>query len=191
MKKYICVVDLEATCWQDRRAPGPNGEGWIHPVMETIEIGAVLVRIETLVPLATFDAFIRPVQNPILSDFCKSLTSIRQEDVDRAKTYPEVVTDFRNWMAGKGPLAETLFGSWGRFDFTQLKQDSAYHIFQFPFDDDEHLNIKNHTAEKMGWKPQGVSKALKRLKMDFLGTPHRGIDDARNIGRILQMVGYP
>ena len=197
MKPFIIVVDLEATCWPNRRVPGPNGEGWVHPVMETIEIGAVMVRSDTLVSVAEFDSFIRPVQNPTLSDFCKLLTNIKQEDVDRAKTYPEVVSDFRQWMLGDREWLRTgqettaldLFASWGRFDFNQLKQDSAYHQCPFPFDNDEHLNVKNHVAEKMGWKPQGLGKALRRLNMDFKGTPHRGIDDARNIARILQQVG--
>ena len=35
----------------------------------------------------------------------------------------------------------------------------------------------------------GVQKALNILNMKFEGTPHRAIDDTRNINRIIKKVG--
>jgi len=61
----ILVVDLEATCSDD---------GSIAPEeMEIIEIGACWAT-ESGVVLQRFQHFVRPLQRPILTPFCKSLT---------------------------------------------------------------------------------------------------------------------
>jgi inhibitor of KinA sporulation pathway (predicted exonuclease) len=73
---YI-IYDLEATCWQGR----PDGY-----TIETIEIGAVKLDDYGDI-LSEFDAFIRPKIHPVLSDFCQSLTSISQIDVNRAEQF--------------------------------------------------------------------------------------------------------
>lgn len=79
VKNKLLIVDLEATCWEDKS---------MFAEMETIEIGALLIDLHDRDNAREFDCFIRPVRNPILSDFCKNLTSINQEDVDRAETFP-------------------------------------------------------------------------------------------------------
>ena len=45
-------------------------------------------------------SFVRPVEEPLLSDFCRDLTSFNQEDVDEAETFPEVLREF---LAGRAP----------------------------------------------------------------------------------------
>ena len=184
--KWVSAVDdLEATCWAERRMPGPGGVGWVEPVMEIIEIGAVMAALPGLELLAEFDSFVRPKLNPTLTDFCRTLTSIRQEDVDGAPTFPQALAAFAAWT---GDPVHVLFASWGEYDKNQLLRDCRLYDVAFPFDG-EHLNIKNHAAGKMGWAPKGVGKTIARLNMSFEGTPHRGLDDARNILRILRRVG--
>lgn len=132
--------------------------------------------------------FVRPILNPALTDFCKTLTSIRQQDVDEAQMFPAVLERFVGWISTFGPKEDVLFSSWGRYDKNQFWRDCELHKVPFPFDD-EHLNLKNHAASRMGWKPRGVGRMLTRLGMKFEGTPHRGIDDVRNIVRITSRVG--
>jgi inhibitor of KinA sporulation pathway (predicted exonuclease) len=52
--------------------------------METLEIGLVVIDLESLEIVDEFQRFVRPQINPILTDFCKKLTSIQQADVDGA-----------------------------------------------------------------------------------------------------------
>jgi len=172
----ICVVDFEATCWDNDKTKRDQ--------MEIIEIGAVLLD-EKLDPIKEFQAFIKPTRNEVLSDFCKGLTSIKQEDVDGAQFFPEVMIDFRRWLEDP---TDILFASWGNYDYNQLKKDVAYHKVQYPFNE-SHMNIKEHFSYKQGVGGKGVSKALTILGIKFEGTPHRGIDDARNIAKILKKVG--
>lgn len=81
-----------------------------------------------------------------------------------------------------------LFASRGLYDKNQIWNDCELHGMPFPFDD-EHLNIKNHVATRLSRRPKGVGRTLAALGMTFEGTPHRWIDDVRNIIRIVKRVG--
>jgi inhibitor of KinA sporulation pathway (predicted exonuclease) len=74
--RYI-ITDLEATCWENVRAPER---------MEIIEIGAVALASATAV-VGEFNRFVRPIAEPRLSAFCTQLTSITQADVDGADIF--------------------------------------------------------------------------------------------------------
>lgn len=168
------IVDVEATCCE-RGGEFPREE------MEIIEIGAVAVDAATGAVESEFQAFVRPVRNPVLTDFCRRLTGITQEQVDSADDYPTVIKRFREWLAGIGDYD---FCSWGFYDKNQFAQDSAFHGVNYPFNG-PHRNVKHEFAAATGAsKKLGVGDALRRLDLDFEGSPHRGIDDARNIARI-------
>lgn len=171
------IIDLEATCWE--RGQGHRGEN------EIIEIGAVVVDDHREV-LGEFQRFVRPVRNPVLSEFCKRLTSITQSDVDTARIFPRVLQDFQDYaerISGQG-LSHLVFCSWGDYDRKQLMKDCQYHRIPYPFG--VHRNVKKEFARRRRIKPVGISRALRILGIRFEGTHHRGIDDARNIARIFR-----
>jgi 3'-5' exoribonuclease 1 len=170
--QYV-VVDLEASCWE---------AAWVRHRMETIEVGAVRLDGELAV-VDEFDSFVRPVVVPRLSSFCKKLTSITQEQVDAADTFPKVFARFLTWI-GSGPYRLV---SWGAFDVGQLRMDCARHGMVFP----ErlaagHLNLKTEFSRWKDVKRPGMTDALALLALPHTGTLHRGIDDARNLTRIAQ-----
>lgn len=72
----IILIDLESTCDAGGRMPAHE--------MELIEIGAVKVRLNDGEILSTFRSFVRPQNQPTLSDFCKQLTGIQQREIDSA-----------------------------------------------------------------------------------------------------------
>ncbi|KKM06925.1 hypothetical protein LCGC14_1739050 [marine sediment metagenome] len=84
----IIVVDLEATCWEDNKEK-QNSE------MEIIEIGGVLLDPNFDI-LEKISVFVKPIINPILTDYCKNLTSIQQENVDTAQEFPQALQCFSN-----------------------------------------------------------------------------------------------
>ena len=170
---YI-VFDLEATCWE-HRVPMDN--------MEIIEIGAVRLGPE-LIPCDEFSFFVRPVLNTHLSDFCKNLTSIRQEQVDKAEDFKAVFPRFLAWI-GSGPV--TLC-SWGNYDIKQIIIDCSRHGLPFPESFKNHINLKTLFAGRFSVKPCGMRKALEKLGLPLDGAHHRGIDDARNIAKIAQIL---
>ena len=144
----LLIVDLEATCW-DRGKHRPG-------LMETIEIGAVLVDAEQLEELTSFERFVRPVRRPVLSAFCTELTGIRQEHVQEADRFPDVFRAFLEWM---GDTTDLTFASWGEYDRTQFHRDCGFHRVRYPFGE-HHFNIRKHFAEQMSCTRRGLAPAL-------------------------------
>lgn len=174
---YILVVDLEATCC-DRQSIR-------RQEMEIIEIGAVMVDSQSLEPVDEFQTFVRPVRNPRLTPFCTQLTSITQTMVDTAPGLPEALSAFKNWLSG---YPGYLFTSWGDYDKNQFTQDCRYHQQPWPFAG-PHLNIKVQFSKAQNLrKRHGMAGALRIAGLDLSGTHHRGIDDARNMVRLLPYI---
>ena len=172
--RYV-VVDLEATCWENVRD---------YDRMETIEIGAVAMPTAEGPPTRQFGRFVRPVAEPVLSDFCTRLTTIRQRDVDGADGFQAVLPQFVDWI---GP-AEFVLCSWGAYDLTQLRIDCRRHGLPLPAGLERHVNVKKEFARVLGGKSCGMAQALASVGLPLEGTHHRGIDDARNIARLAAMV---
>ncbi|MBM3998743.1 MAG: exonuclease domain-containing protein [Planctomycetes bacterium] len=175
MRHYL-VIDLEATCSNDRSIPRHE--------MEIIEIGAVMVATRTLESLSEFRTFVKPVRNPRLSAFCTELTGIRQEDVDPAPRWAGAVERLIGWAE---PFAPFLFCSWGDYDRRQLEQDCLFHKVAYPFGR-AHGNVKILFGRSVSMPPMGLGTALRRLGLPFEGREHRGIDDARNVVRIMRAI---
>lgn len=177
MSERSVIVDVEATCCDDGSFPREE--------MEIIEVGAVAVDSLTGSIETEFQAFIRPVRHPLLTGFCKELTSISQEEVDLADDFPVTMNHFREWL---GEVEEYDFCSWGFYDRRQFEQDASFHSVPYPFTG-AHRNLKIEFADMVGSKKNfGVGGALRKLGLEFEGTPHRGIDDARNIARIYRQI---
>ena len=153
---YYLVIDVEATCERGGLMPPKD--------TEIIEIGAVLVRAGSFAVEGEFQTFIRPVARPRLTPFCTELTSITQADVDRAPTF----------LAAIAALAAVIGG-----------RDAQRHRAALPFGG-RHLNLKALFSEALGESERfGMAGALRRVGLPLEGTHHRGIDDARNIAKIL------
>ena len=159
--------DLEATCWKDKRKK-PN---------ETIEIGAVM--LESGEEISCFDAFVKPKVNPVLSGFCRELTTITQADVDSASPFGVVIDEFVEW------IGDARLWSWGLYDRRQLERDCLIHGRDSSFLVDRHYNFKNDFSRQRRVKKRyGMTRAMRLCGIPMTGTHHRGIDDARNISRI-------
>lgn len=172
--RYV-IVDLEATCWEG----GLNIEQ-----MEIIEIGAVILESSTGPILEEFNAFVRPVIHPVLSEYCMQLTSIRQKEVDEADDFKTVFPGFIDWI---GAQSFTLC-SWGDYDLKQFRVDCERHKISLPDSFLRHINLKQEFANLKRIKPCGMAKALDILGAKLEGTHHRAIDDVRNIAKIAVQV---
>lgn len=176
---YHLIIDLEATCCNDASFPKEE--------MEIIEIGAVMVSQETQTIISEFQSFVQPVRHPQLTDFCKELTTISQAEVDAALGFKEVMQEFQKWTSA---FENFDFGSWGNYDLNQLIQDCRFHQIPFFINVASHRNLKEEFSKFLGVsKRYGMSKALTKVGLKLEGRHHRGIDDARNIARILIYMG--
>lgn len=167
------VYDLEATCWLGRPPHGVN---------EVIEIGAFkLDRFGE--ELDRYNSFIRPTVNPILSPFCKRLTSINQGDVNSAPTFPKVNERFQDWI---NLDEEFILCSWGGFDEQLLRNDCNLHKLDIEWLENS-INLKQQYSEiRKSVKKTGLKTSLKREGFEFTGVPHRAISDALNLCKIFR-----
>ncbi len=176
--RHFIIYDLEATCW---RSPKPKQ-------VEVIEIGAVKVN-EHLEIIDEFCAFVKPTLHPKISPFCTKLTSITQRDVDPAGHFDEVVLDFEEWINPNEVRAVLM--SWGEFDKRQLLLDAKLHQLELPWLR-YHACLQMHYSRWKGSKNQiGLKNAMTMEGLEYSGTQHRAIEDARNMARLFQVVARP
>lgn len=168
--EYI-IADLEATCWE---------EGADVSSMEIIEIGAVRMDGDSYKIGDEFSLFVRPRKNPALSAFCKSLTGIRQEDVDGAEDFPAALEKFAAWAGG----GELKFCSWSVYDLKQIEVECARHGLPVPDWIRRHIDLRQLYAAMAESAPCPMEKALSELGLKLAGRHHRALDDSRNIARI-------
>ena len=95
------IFDLEFTAWE-----GSAARGWSGPdeYREIVQIGAVRVDGgNAFAEVDRFTAYVRPVKNPVLSDYFVSLTGITQADVDRhGVSFPEALAAFSEFVGDDG-----------------------------------------------------------------------------------------
>ena len=177
----MIVLDFEATC---------GDEGPVRP-QEIIEYPSVLVALDTLEIVDEFTSFVRPYHNPQLTEFCRKLTSITQEDVDGAPYFHEALAAHEKWIDGHG-LTESnaVIVTCGDWDLgtmlpaqcrVGLKPVECLRPIYTRW-----LNIKVLFESIKGQKARGMASMLRALGIALTGVHHRGIDDCRNIVKILR-----
>lgn len=173
MPRHLLCVDLEATC---DSSPG------FESLMEAIEIGAVMLDLDRGKPVAEFNSFIRPTLRPRLTAFCTELTTISQQDVDSAPGYSDVLAAINDSLQ---PFDDGwLWCSWGNYDRNQLIKDGQLHGLAPLLPPARHINLKRYFAKEHKSKAVGLRQAVRQLQLEWIGTHHRGIDDARNLAAV-------
>lgn len=187
MYRKLVIVDLEATCWEGEEQPQPDPpEGCIY-TGEIIEIGSVSLDLSNFSVIHEVGEFVRPRNHPVLSEFCKELTTIRQGDVDKSKHFIDVIPKF----VEKHDLMneDVLWSSWGKYDQKQLADDYRKWGFDVPSWVERHVNLKEVAREAMDLSKKrriSLRKVLNNLGLDHVGTQHRGIDDARTYANVIR-----
>uniref|UniRef100_A0A8R1XNM5 SAP domain-containing protein n=1 Tax=Onchocerca volvulus TaxID=6282 RepID=A0A8R1XNM5_ONCVO len=178
------VMDFECTCEADLY-------NYNH---EIIEFPAILVDVRKKEIVDIFHSYVRPLVNPQLSEFCSAFTGITQEMVDKALPFIDVLDSFRAWMQshrlGQKDVryAFVTDGPWDIAKFFQMqciqsKLNAVPHDFRF------YINIRRSFANKYckrrSMQKINLSGMLTFLNMEFEGREHSGLDDSKNIARIV------
>lgn len=192
MTKYICVLDFEATCDDDMKASKMDHE--------IIEFPSVLLKYENkkIERIAEIQMFCKPKNTPTLTKFCTDLTGIVQEQVDQGITFPEAFYNHLTWLRSNITNFEHEFSdgnvfilTCGRWDLeTMLPKE--YKNWNFVKTDIHNVyrSFVNCKEEfKRHYKYENVysmTHMLEELKLELEGKHHSGIDDCRNIARIVE-----
>jgi inhibitor of KinA sporulation pathway (predicted exonuclease) len=173
----VVVCDIEATCWVDGQSP-PIDE------MEVIEVGCVLCNWNGDI-VDEFNTFVRPVKNPILSPFCKQLTSISQDNVENAPVFEEAMRLLDAWYSNR----TQLWSSWGNYDKRLLLNQEQRGRSISDFIGTPHVNLKKSWRRTTKCRTHcGLQSALSFHGLSFEGKPHRAVSDARNTARLLPFI---
>ncbi|XP_020152965.1 uncharacterized protein [Aegilops tauschii subsp. strangulata] len=175
---FFVVVDFEATCVKDAR---------IFP-QEIIEFPAVLVDGATGRIESAFRRYVRPKHHPVLTEFCRELTGIRQEDVDGGVDLGEALWMHDNWLkaatAGAGSLAVVTWGDWDCR--TMLESECRFKGIEKPSYFDRWINLRVPFQAALGGGGRvTLQEAVRAAGLDWEGRLHCGLDDARNTARLL------
>ena len=178
MPSEIVIFDTEYTAWEgsmQRKWSGPN------EYREIIQIGAVIVDTTNYVEKNHMLLYVRPVKNPILSEFIIQLTGISQKIVDsEGLVYPEAIKQFKQWVGGR-----PLF-CWG-IDVEVMAENATLLGTLFPF------SISGKTDIRPLFAGYGIDTSLfssGTIPRAFGETPpahaHDALNDARSILQALQ-----
>ena len=157
---------------------------------EIIEFPSVLLDLGTLEVVDAFESFVCPLLHAELSPFCTELTSIRTADVRDAPLFPEVFAAHQAWLAGHGLTEDNaLMVTCGNWDLSRMLPAQC-RVTEPPIEEVPAIyrqwhNIKNGYARITGRKRRGMARMLDELELGLEGRHHRGIDDCRNLARIV------
>lgn len=178
---YICILDFEATCDEEK--------GYGH---EIIEFPSVLYKWDEtgFVKISEFQEFCRPTQKPKLTEFCKKLTGIKQEWVDAGDDLLEVFKRHYQWIKDNTNNLDNTFyfvtcGHWDLLSMlpTDMRKKK---VIDYPKIYRRYINIKFPFENITGEKRMGMAGMLDHLGLKLEGRHHSGIDDSKNIGRMLE-----
>lgn len=187
---YYAIVDFECTC--EHRDQG--GQGFPH---EIIEFPVVFLNARTLKVDFEFHRFVRPVEMPVLTRFCTELTGIQQPDVDSAEPLEQVLQEFQDFLREHGLVSrrgdrspdKPLFvlctdGPWDFNNF--IRPEARRKGLTLAGYWDRYVDVRRHFAEAFNRRKRcGVQGMLALRGLEFEGREHSGIDDSRNIARLV------
>lgn len=213
------MIDFEATC----EAPPPEDVNKPRTINfdedpgspEIIEFPIVLVDLDKGNIKATFQSYVRPVQSPILSEFCTQLTGITQSQVDQAPVFNQVLDNVNAWLDQnctdfKPPISGNEVDAAAASSGRQIKSPRS-RVRNWSIVTDGRADLEKFLTRQLelsgipypDWSlgPYLESRALfakfsksgrgtlqQQLKwcgLEFEGREHSGLDDAVNIARIV------
>jgi 3'-5' exoribonuclease 1 len=180
--EYLVIVDFEATCLD------PNPPDYVH---EIIEFPAILYNVNTRTEVDAFHSYCKPVLNPQLSEFCCSLTGISQRQVDKASTFVEIFKCFEEWLDSKKLFSDHNFSLAcdGIWDIARcLSPQCALSGIDLPKYAQKWIDIRKLFSSFYRYPRINIEGMLGHLGLVFEGRQHCGLDDARNIVRILHQL---
>lgn len=172
----ILVVDIEATCWE-----GTPPEGMSNDI---IEVGICLLDVQTGEITDNRGIMVQPERSTV-SPFCTELTTITQEMLDNeGVSFKEACRILK-----KEYLSQSrAWASFGAYDQKQFDRQCKAMEIGYPFGP-SHINVKTLYALKQKLNHEvGMAGALEQLNIPLEGTHHRGVDDAKNIAKILREI---
>ena len=174
-RKFITVVDLEATCWN-------SSESQAGQTSEIIEIGMVLLNTETGEVVNPISMKVKP-QHSTVSQFCTDLTGLTQKDVEKAPNLHKACEYLRK-QYNSHRYVWASFGEWDRYMMDKSVETTRV---KSPFS-----GVHTNVQAVFGWtlpltqkNDLSLQKAVEVAGLNWVGRAHSGVDDAHNAANLL------
>ncbi|MEK7505524.1 MAG: 3'-5' exonuclease [Patescibacteria group bacterium] len=171
--KEFIIFDTEFTAWDGSHARKWSGPG---EYMEIVEIGAIKVNAEKLEEVAEFSILVKPIKNPVLSEYFINLTGITNQRVEReGVSLTEAIKKFSEFV---GKLPAYSFGG----DQIVIKKNCDLLGIQFLMSDTGFFDVIE-VFESKGIAAQKFTTGtiLRAFGKDSLRKVHTGTEDSRSI----------
>ena len=177
---FFLVLDFEANGAEDRSIP-----------MEIIEFPVLKVSGKTFEVESVFHQYVEPI-NPV-TQFTTDITGITREMTTKQPDLGGTLERFHTWMQNENLLdgdASFIFVTCGDWDLkTQLPQETSRRSIPLPDYLKSWINIKKTFHVTLGTKGKtSMMQMLNILNIPHTGKHHSGIDDVKNIAKILAVL---
>eukprot|EP00747_Dinoflagellata_sp_TGD_P107522 gnl/TRDRNA2_/TRDRNA2_170153_c2_seq1.p1 gnl/TRDRNA2_/TRDRNA2_170153_c2~~gnl/TRDRNA2_/TRDRNA2_170153_c2_seq1.p1 ORF type:complete len:239 (+),score=27.22 gnl/TRDRNA2_/TRDRNA2_170153_c2_seq1:96-719(+) len=159
---------------------------------EIIEFPILMVNAATLETEATFHYYVKPQVHPVLSAFCTELTGITQRQVDGGLSLAETLQRVDKWLVanslGVAPSDNSrsfVVCTCGDWDLKHLLKECAKKGISEPWWARSFCNVKMAYEVVFGTRKIGMAGMLTQLQLELDGHHHSGIDDSRNIAKVV------
>ena len=189
---HLVVLDFEWTCDNKLRQLQPR------PPAEIIEFSCVLVktcpRPATIV--AEFQQYCRPELHPVLSTFCKELTGITQDQINKGVPLEIAIAKFHHWLQCHDIILNRQHASSSQLPFaictwsdadlggTLPRQMEALKLTRTPWFD-RWINLKLAYTSVYKKDSRGLQKCVEKIGLHFEGRAHSGLVDSINTAKIV------
>ncbi|KAL9232443.1 hypothetical protein vseg_007555 [Gypsophila vaccaria] len=201
---HSCTVPLEAKIAKSAKLQPQNIDFLLvldlEGKVEILEFPVMIVDAKTMQVVDFFHRFVRPtnmtkqrIEEYIEGKYGK--IGVDRVWHDTAISFPEVIQEFEAWITqhqlwGKelgGPLHKAAFVTCGNWDIkTKIPQQCQVCSMKLPSYFMEWINLKDVYLNFYNRRATGMRTMLNELNITLLGTHHLGIDDTKNIARVVQ-----
>ncbi|MFI3201027.1 MAG: 3'-5' exonuclease [Eubacteriales bacterium] len=178
----IIVFDLE---W-NQAANGKKDTVEEIP-FEIIEIGAVKLNNRRKI-ISEYNEVIKPVIYKELHFIIKKLIHLTKEDMEKGKTFQEVISSYMDWCG-----RNYIFATWGTLDLIELQRNMKYYQWPsishkpFPYLDVQKLFSIQYED---GVKRRSLEYVVDFLKIEKVKPFHRALSDAYYTAKVLEKIDY-
>lgn len=165
----IIIFDLEMCCWDDGRERNTG---------EIIEIGLCQINTKNLEINKVAQYYVRPESDEV-SQFCTDLTGITPKIVQRqGRPLNEVLATIKKNFGSSGKV----FMAWGQDDKILLDEINEKGI---EFEMGDYVNAAALIRILTGKDRNSQIQAMAEFGLEFEGSQHSGVDDAKNLARLI------
>ncbi|MEE8046741.1 MAG: 3'-5' exonuclease [Dehalococcoidia bacterium] len=177
----VILVDAEFTCWE-----GSLASMWSDPEKpaEMIEIGMIAYDTVNRTELASYSSAVKPLINPILSDYCLNILPITQSEVDAAPAFQRVMTEITEWL-NQHVEPNSPTAAWGTIDRSHTTNQSGRSGVPDPFGTREHIRVDDLVKSALGIDPEAGQiereDVRKALHINTISGRHRALADSADL----------